>query len=95
MILDGGPQRRHRRCQPGVSSAGTITVTGAATGKVIASYEVANGQLAKIQLAPGTYTITGTFADAFRNNEHILARPRTVAIAADTTVRQDVAASIK
>jgi hypothetical protein len=95
LFLGGGPLRRARQCRPGVPSPGTITVTSAATGKVVASDKVASGHLAKIRLAAGTYTITGTFADAFSNNEPIKAQPRTVTVAAETTVRQDVEASIK
>jgi hypothetical protein len=95
LFLDGGPLRRARQCRPGVPFPGTITVTSAATGKVVANDKVASGHLAKIRLVAGAYTITGTFADAFSNNEPIKARPRTVTIAAGTTVRQDVEASIK
>jgi hypothetical protein len=95
LFLDGGPLRRAKRCRRGTPAAGTITVTSQATGKTVADDTLATGRLARIRLAPGTYTIAGTFADAFANGQPIQARPRTVTIAADTTVRQDVAAPIK
>lgn len=95
LFLGGGPLRLSKRCRHGVPSAGAITVTNAATGTVVASVKVASGRLAKIPLVAGTYTITGTFADAFRNNEPIQAQPQTVTIATRTTVRQDVSAPIK
>lgn len=95
LYLDGGPLRRSKRCRRGEPSPGTITVSDPATAKVVAQVPVSEGHLARIRLAPGTYTITGTFAKAFRNNQRIQTRPRTVTIAAHTTVRQDVEAPIR
>jgi hypothetical protein len=94
LYLDGGPLRFVPRCGPGTPTAGTITVRSPTTGEVIASENVANGQLATIPLAPGTYTIAGTFAHAFVNGQPIETLPRQVIIPAGDTVRQDVVASI-
>ncbi len=95
LFLNGGPLRRSAKCRPGVPSAGTITVTSTITGSVVASDNVSRGHLARIPLAPGVYTITGTFATAFSNNQPIQARPEKVTISAGTTVRQDIDASIR
>jgi hypothetical protein len=93
LFLDGGPLRHAARCRSGTPSPGTITVTSQ-TGMVIASDKVATGQLARIRLAPGTYTVHGTFADATSNGQSIEAEPQTVTIAAGETVREDVVANI-
>ena len=95
LFLDGGPLRRRPRCRPGKPAAGTITVVNPRTGKVVASDSVGDGQLARIPLTRGTYTVTGTFATAFRNNQPIQTQPRTITIPAGRTVRQDVAAAIR
>ncbi len=95
LFLAGGPPSHSPHCRSGTPSPGTITVTSSATGAVVASDNVAYGQLATIPLAPGTYTIHGTFADAFSNDQPIEAQPRQVTIVAGYTVRQDVVASIK
>jgi hypothetical protein len=94
LFLDGGPHRFASRCRVGTPSPGTITVTSPTTGAVIASDSVASGQLATIPLAPGTYTIQGTFGNAFSNDQAIETPPQQVTIAAGYTVRQDVVASI-
>jgi hypothetical protein len=94
LYLDGGPLSFVPRCGPGTPTAGTITVTSPTTGAVVASDNVANGQLATVPLAPGTYTITGTFAHAFVNNQPIETLPLQVTIPAGDTVRQDVVANI-
>jgi hypothetical protein len=99
LYLDGGPSRLRSapRCSSlsGTSSAGTITVTDPASGAIVASVTVANGKLAKIRLHAGTYTIIGTFADAFSNNQHMHSLPRAVTIPSGQTVRQDVSVSIR
>jgi hypothetical protein len=99
LYLDGGPHRFRSvpRCTSlsGIPGAGTITVTDPASGAIVASATVANGKLAKIPLPPGTYTITGTFANAISNNQHMQSPPRSVTIRSGQTVRQDVSASIK
>src|SRR4029077_8717898 len=65
LYLDGGPERF--RSAPSCDSlsgepgAGTITVTNPITGATVASQVVKRGHLATIPLAPGTYTIQGTF----------------------------------
>lgn len=98
LYLDGGPHRFRSapRCSSlsGTPSAGTITVTDPASGAIVASATVANGKLAKIPLPPGAYMITGTFADAFSNNQHMQSLPRAVTIPSGQTVRQDVSVSI-
>ncbi len=94
LYLDGGPHRFTPRCQPGTPSPGTITVTSATTGAVVASDSVASGKLATIPLAPGTYTIVGTFGDATSNSQPIGTPPQQVTITAGHTVRQDIVVSI-
>ncbi len=93
LFLDGGPLRRAPRCRSGTPSPGTITVTSR-TGVIIASDKVHTGKLARIRLAPGTYTVRGTFADATRNGQPIETQPQTVTIPAGETVREDVVANI-
>lgn len=99
LYLDGGPisLRSAPRCASlsGNPSAGTITVTDPASGAIVATETVVEGQLARIHLPTGTYTITGTFANSFSDNQHIQSQPRTVTISSRQTVRQDVSASIK
>jgi hypothetical protein len=82
------------RLSLGTPGAGTITVTNPATGAIGATQTVTNGQLAKIPLPPGRYTISGTFANAFRNGQHMQSFPQTVAIPPGKKVRQDVSVSI-
>jgi hypothetical protein len=98
LYLDGGPLvvRSAPRCNSlsGTAGAGTITVTDAESGAIVANTTVAGGQLAKIHLPAGTYTVTGTFADAFSNGQHMETLPITVVIRPGQTVRQDVSASI-
>jgi hypothetical protein len=79
--------------RPGVPGAGTITITDPASDAVIATAHVANGQLATIPLAPGTYTITGTFADATFNGQDGQASA-SVTIPGGEIIRQDVAINI-
>jgi hypothetical protein len=55
---------------------------------------VAEGQLAHFRLAPGSYTITGTFADAVAGGVPLTTPAQTVDIPQGDTVRQDVVASI-
>lgn len=93
LFLDGGPLRHAPRCRSGTPWAGTITVTNPA-GMVIASDKVHAGKLARIRLAPGTYAIHGTFANATRNGQPIETEPQTVTITAGETVREDVVANI-
>jgi hypothetical protein len=95
LFLDGGPPRSSPHCRSGTPSPGTITVSNPTTGAAIASDSVASGQLATIPLAAGTYTIQGTFGNAFSNGQAISPPPQQVTITAGYTVRQDVVASIK
>jgi hypothetical protein len=98
LYLDGGPlaHRSARDCESisGTPGAGMVTVSNPATGAVVASQSVANGQLAKIPLPAGTYTLVGTYANAFVNDQHMQSRPVTVTIAAGESVRQDISVSI-
>jgi hypothetical protein len=68
----------------GKSDAGTITVTNAA-GTAIANEVALNaGQLLKITLSAGQYTITGVFAGGNAVG------PTTVTVPAGEVVRQDL-----
>jgi len=97
-FLDGGPLRHwsEPRCgaRRGTPGAGTITVSNAAGTVVVATQSVTDGKFGRIPLAPGTYTLTGTFANAFSNGQRIKTRPQTVTIGRGQTVRQDVVESI-
>lgn len=95
LFLEGGPLFRAVRCRVGKPSPGTVTVIDTTTGKVIASQTVVNGQLARIPLRPGTYTVQGTVANALVNGQPISTLSRTVTITAGTVVRQDVVANIR
>ena len=99
LYLDGGPLslRSATRCTSlsGTPGAGTITVTDPASGAILATETVANGQLAKIRLPAGTYTIVGTFANAMSDNQNMQSPPRSVTIRSGQTIRQDVSVSIK
>lgn len=95
LFLGGGPPRSSPRCRVGTPSPGTITVTSPTTGTVIASDSVVSGQLATIPLAPGTYTMQGTFDNAFSNGQAIMTPQQSVTIVAGYTIRQDVVANIK
>jgi hypothetical protein len=98
LYLDGGPLRFRSapRCSSlsGSPGAGTITVTNPATGAIVVTKTVANGQLAKIPLSPGIYTISGTFTNAFSNGQHMQSFPQTVTISPGKTTRQDVSVNI-
>ncbi len=94
LFLDGGPLRLSPHCRSGTPSPGTITVTSSSTGAIVASDSVASGQLATIPLAPGTYTIQGTFGNAFSNGQAMRTPQQQVTIAAGYTVRQDVVVNI-
>jgi hypothetical protein len=67
--------------------AGTVEVTNS-SGAVVASQTSTGGHLAKISLAAGSYTITGTFLDATANGVHPK-RSQSVVIPSGHTVRQD------
>ena len=94
LYLAGGPLVRRSRRQEGVPSPGTIAVTDVITGETVARVTVARGQLATIPLAPGSYSIEGTCADALSNG-----LPRrsqeSVTIPPGMTVRQDLTVSIR
>ena len=87
LFIEGGAfiYRSAPNCKDlvGSSSAGTITVTNSA-GAVIASTTLTAGQLLKITLGAGQYTINGVFA----NGNDV--GPITVAVAAGEVVRQDL-----
>jgi hypothetical protein len=94
LYVVGGPLTlwSEPRCtlHPEEPGAGTITVTDPADGAIVASQTVTSGQLATIALAPGTYTIQGTFGDATVNEQPARSFPTTVVIEAGKTLRQDV-----
>jgi hypothetical protein len=94
LYIAGGPLAIFPgRCRQGMPGAGTIAVIDPASGATVASAGVAKGHLARIPLAPGTYTIDGTFADATINGVPMTSS-RSVTIPAGSTVRQDVAADV-
>ena len=94
LYLAGGPLLRRSRLQEGVPSPGTIAVTDVITGETIARVTVARGQLATIPLAPGSYSVEGTCADA-RSNGLPMRSHESVTIPSGTTVRQDLTVSIR
>jgi hypothetical protein len=72
--------------------AGTVEVLDAA-GMVIATRSSTSGHFVEIPLAPGSYTIRGTFLNATINDVH----PRnteSVVIPPGHTVRQDFSLSV-
>jgi hypothetical protein len=94
LYVAGGPfEVFPGRCRNGVSGPGTITVTDSASGTTVARTTVAKGQLATIPLAPGTYTIDGTFSDATINGKSMTSSA-SVTIPPRRTVRLDVIASV-
>ena len=94
LYVVGGPLAlwSEPRCtpHPGEPGAGTITVRDPVNGAVVASQTVTRGHLATIPLAPGTYTIQGTFGSATINEQPGQSFPATVEIPPGKTVRQDV-----
>ena len=94
LYIVGGPLRlwSEPRCtpRPGEPGAGIVTVRDPANGVVVASQTVTRGHLATIPLAPGTYSIQGTFGDATTNEHPGESFPTTVQILPGQTVRQDV-----
>lgn len=94
LYLAGGPfEVFPGPCRQGTSEAGTIVVLDPASGATVASATIATGKLATIPLAPGTYTIDGTFADATVNGAEMTSSS-SVTITAGETVRQDIVASV-
>lgn len=94
LYIVGGPLRlwSESRCtgRPGKPAAGIVTVRDPAGGSIVASQTVTLGHLATIPLAPGTYTIQGTFGNATINGQPGESFPTTVEVQAGKTVRQDV-----
>lgn len=68
----------------GRSSAGTITVTNSAGTLIADNMALTAGQLLKITLGAGQYTITGVFAGGNKVG------PTTVTVPAGEVVRQDL-----
>jgi hypothetical protein len=94
LFLAGGPfEVFPGPCRQGIPGAGAIVVINPSSGATVASATVARGQLAMIPVAPGTYTIDGTFADATVNGVSMTSSA-SVTIPAGRTVRQDVVASV-
>jgi hypothetical protein len=96
--LAGGPLRRfssaHCQHQASPPGAGTVTVTNLATGSIVATRTVSQGHLAVIPLAAGSYTVTGTFADATINGQHPT-RSSNITIPKHHTVRENMILPIK
>lgn len=94
LYIVGGPLRLwsepHCMPRPGEPGAGTVTVRDPANGSIVAAQTITRGHLATIALAPGTYTIQGTFANATINSQPGESFPTTVEIPAGKTIRQDV-----
>ncbi len=94
LYVVGGPFRQwsepHCTYRPGEPGAGTITVREPAGGAIVASQTVTAGHLATIPLAPGTYTLEGTFGEATINSQAGKSFPTTVQIPPGKIVRQDV-----
>jgi hypothetical protein len=90
-FIVGGPltlfSRPHCSRPPPVTGAGSVAVTDA-SGVVVARQTSARGQLVKIPLPPGTYTVSGTFRDAGFNGVHP-EKTQQVTIPPADTVRQD------
>jgi hypothetical protein len=94
LFVAGGPfEIFPGRCRQGTPGAGTITVIDSASGATVTRVTLATGQLATIPLAPGRYTIDGSFADATVNGVSMTSSS-SVTIAAGRTVRQDLVASV-
>lgn len=92
LFIEGGPfiYRSAPVCKDlvGKSSAGTITVTNA-VGTVIANnMTLSAGQLLKITLSAGRYTITGVFLGGNKVG------PITVTVPAGEVVRQDLVLAV-
>jgi hypothetical protein len=94
LFLDGGPLRRRSSCRSGTPSPGTIEVLDPADTHLIARQRVRAGKLADVRLAPGSYLVRGTFADATRNGMAMQTLPVRVLIPAHRIVRRDVVANI-
>ena len=98
LFVEGGPlvlfSAARCRSRPARSWAGTITVADPATGAIVATESVAAGRLATIDLAPGLYSVSGTFASASANGRGLQTRPVAVQIRAGKTVRQDVSLDV-
>jgi hypothetical protein len=92
LFIEGGPfiYRSAPVCKDleGTSSAGKITVTNNAGTAIANNVSVSAGQLLKITLSAGQYTITGVFADGTKVG------PTTVTVPAGEVVRQDVVLSV-
>jgi hypothetical protein len=73
-----------------------VTVDAAGDGHEVASMTVAPGAHARFGLTPGTYTITGTFANVggIANGPPSPTVPKTVTVPAGKTVRRDVVAYV-
>ena len=98
LFLEGGPlvpfSSLHCAFSPEKSWAGTIEVSNHASGAVLRSETVGNGQLATFRLAAGVYDVNGTFSQAHVNDQRIHARSQTVTIPVGKTVRQDITADV-
>jgi hypothetical protein len=89
LYAGGGPPVRGPQPCP-TPGSGTITVTNAANGEVVARQPVSSGSVATIPLPPGEYSIVGTFTGVIVNGQPAQSPPQAVTIPAGTTVRQDL-----
>ncbi len=94
--LDGGPLARFstphcKRPEP-PPDAGVVEVTNA-TGALVAAQTSTTGNLVKIPLPAGSYTIRGTFLNATTNGTHPT-ETQSLTIPTGHTVRQDFFLSV-
>ena len=75
-----------------VLSPGTLTVTSA--GTVVSQKAVKAGQSARIMLAPGSYVIQATFANATVNGQPLASDTKKITITAGQSTRQDLIGDI-
>lgn len=72
---------------PETPHAGTIIILNPDTKATAATQTVTGGQLATFPLAPGSYMITGSFADAFNNTSPMRAIPVTIDVTSGESIR--------
>lgn len=96
LYLSGGPPIPFSNpgciAPPETPHAGTIIILNPDTKATAATQTVTGGQLATFPLAPGSYMITGSFADAFNNTSPMRAIPVTIDVASGESIRQDIQA---
>jgi hypothetical protein len=90
-VVGGGAPRLHQQPHPecGRNWAGTVIVLNEA-GEQAASEHVVSGELARISLSPGRYTVEGVYDTATVNGQPAHSLLEHVTVLAGKTVRQDV-----